>query len=190
MDCKACGKRFSAPRRSARYCSDGCRADGARRRNREHQRKYLADPEKRALTAARNRAIAAARAARKRGGRPPQRQAPPRADPDAEPSVCRLCGRTFAQYGRSNRHAYCRRCTARADRDVGRTLRAKCAGCGGRFSTTSLAVRYCSDECRADGALRSQRKSDLRFKADPGKRALAEAQKRALRASRMGGEAL
>ena len=47
-------------------------------------------------------------------------------------------------------------------------------------------IRYCSGACSAEGALRSRRKSDLRFKADPGKCALAGAQKRALRAARRG----
>ena len=190
MDCKACGKRFSPPRRNIRYCSDACRAEGARRRSRESQRRYVADPEKRAINAARNRVAAAARRALKRGGGPPTRRpALLRADPNAEPSVCGLCGRRFAQYGRSSRHGYCKRCTARADREVGRTLRAKCAECGGRFSTTSRAIRYCSDECRAEGLRRSQRKSDRRRKADPRKRALAEARKRALNAARRGGVA-
>ena len=189
MDCKECGKGFVASRRSDRYCSDECRAEAARRRSREGQRRYVADPEKRAIALARTRASAAARAARKRGGRPPQRHAPPRADPNAGPSVCGLCGRTFAQYGRSNRHAYCRRCTARADSEVGRTLRAKCAECGGRFSTASRTVRYCSDECRAGSARRAVRERDRRFKADPARRVLAEAQKRALRAAHRAGAA-
>lgn len=47
-------------------------------------------------------------------------------------------------------------------------------------------IRYCSGACSAEGALRSRRKSDLRFKADPGMCALAGAQKRALRAARRG----
>ena len=188
-DCKACGKRFAAASRSFRYCSDECRADGVRRRNREHQRKYMADPERRAIAMARARAYTAARASRERGGRPPQPQPPMRADPNAEPTVCRLCGRTFAQYGRTNRHVYCKRCTAKADRDAGRTLRTECRTCGGRFSTASRAARYCSDECRAEGKRRATQESDRRFKADPERRALAAAQNRARNAARRSKEA-
>ena len=188
MDCKACGKGFSASRRTDRYCSDACRAEGARRRSREGQRRYVADPEKRAINAARNRVASAARAARARGGRPPRRQAMWRADPNAEPSTCRLCGRAFAQYGGSNRHAYCKRCTAKADREIARTLREKCRACGKRFSTTSRNVYYCSDECRAEGARRSRHRRNLRLKAEPEKRALVEAQRRASGASRRAGK--
>ncbi len=185
--CKACGKGFAASTRSARYCSAECRADGARRRNREHQRKYMADPARRALAMARMRVAAAARATRERGGRPPRRQAPPRVDPNAAPSVCRLCGRGFAQYGGSNRHAYCRRCTAKADREMGRTLRASCKACGKKFSTASRAVRYCSAECRAEGLRSSRRGSDRRLKTDTKKRATAGARKGARSAARRGG---
>ena len=185
-DCKECGRRFDVDGRAVRYCSDGCRSEAARRRNREHQRKYMADPERRAITMARARAAAVARAAQRRGGRPPPRQRLPRADPNAEPSICALCGRSFAQYGRSHRHAYCRRCTARFDREAARTLRAKCRGCGGRFSTASRAVHYCSDECRAEGLRRSRRESRLRRRAGPGRRGQAGARTGARNAARRG----
>ena len=186
-DCKACGKRFVAASRNARYCSDECRAEGARRRNLEHQRRYMADPQKRAIAMARTRASAAARAARERGGRPPRPQAPYRADPNAEPSTCRLCGRKFAQYGHTPCNAYCKRCTAKSDREVGRTLRLKCQVCGGRFSTTTRSARYCSDECRAESAMRSRREDERRYRADPARRAIAAAQGRARLAARSGG---
>ena len=188
VQCGECGSEFSAPRRSFRYCSDACRTETARRRNLEHQRKYMADPEKRAITAARARAAAAARAARKGGGGPPRRRPPPRADPNAEPSVCRLCGRSFGQHGRGLR-AYCKRCTARADREAGRTLRAKCKECGKAFSTARRSVRYCSDGCSAEGLRRSYRESKRRIKADPEKRALAAAQGRAWSAAHRGRKA-
>ena len=186
VKCKECGKKFAAPNRTVRYCSDECRAEGLRRYNREYQRMSLADPEKRAAAAARTRASEAARAARERGGRPPppQRQAPPRASPNAEPSTCLLCGRRFAQYGRSSRHGYCRRCTAKADREIARTLNVNCNACGKKFSTNSRAVRYCSDECRAEGLRRSRRGSRRRAEADPEKRALAAARRRARNAAR------
>ena len=187
VQCGECGSEFSAPRRSFRYCSDACRTEAARRRNLEHQRKYMADPEKRAITAARARAKAA-RAARKGGGGPQRRAASPRAGPNAEPSVCRLCGRTFAQHGRGWR-AYCKGCTAKFDREAGRTLRAKCKECGKAFSTARRSVRYCSDGCSAEGLRRSYRESKRRIKADPERRALAAAQGRAWSAAHRGRKA-
>ena len=189
VDCKICGKRFAAASRSARYCSVACRAEGVRRRNLEHQRRYMADPEKRAIAMARTRASAAARAARERDGRAPRRKAPMRVDPDAEPSTCRLCGRTFAQYGRTTTSVYCKRCVAKADREAGRTLRLKCRVCGGRFSTTTRSARYCSDECRAESAMRARREDERKFRADPARRALAAAQERARLAARGGRKA-
>ena len=188
VDCKECGKRFDAPSRRVRYCSDACRVDGTRRRNRVHQRRYMADPEKRAVAIARARAYSAASASRRRGGRPPQPQAPSRADPNAEPSVCRLCGRAFAQYGRGI-HAYCKRCTAKADREAGRTLRMKCSVCGSKFSTAARSAKYCSDECRADAKLRGYLERYRRFKADPKRRAMAAARERARHAARAAVEA-
>ena len=185
-DCKECGRRFSTSSRRVRYCSRECSADGARRRNREHQRRYLADPEKRAIAMARARACTAARAARMRGGRPPQQQPPLRADPNAEPSTCRLCGCKFAQYGHTTCNVYCKRCAAKADMEAARTLRMKCTVCGGMFSTSTRSARYCSDECRAEGMKRGRRESHRRFRADPRRRALAEALARARDAARGG----
>ena len=188
VKCRECGRKFSAPSRSFRHCSDACRAEGARRYNREYMRRYLTDPQKRATALARNRASAAARAARKRGGRPPQKQALPRADPNAEPSVCGLCGRTFVQYGRGV-HAHCKRCTARADREVDKPPHTKCKECGKALTTTSRRVRYCSKACSAEGLRRSRRESRRRIKADPEKGALAAAHRRARNAARGGKEA-
>ena len=188
VKCKECGKKFAAASRIVRYCSRGCRAEFARRYNREYQRKLLADPEKRAIILARTRASAAARRARKRGGRPPQRQPPMRVDPNAEPSVCRLCGRGFAQYGRTNRHVYCRQCTARADREIAKKLRVKCKECGKAFTTTKRSVRYCSDECSAEGVRRSRRRSNARRLADPERHAARAAYMRARSAARGGSE--
>ena len=185
VQCKECGKEFAAPSRSFHFCSDACRAEGARRYHREYRRKYMADPAKRATAMAYIRASAAARRARKRGGRPPQKQALPRVDPNAEPTVCRLCGRTFAQYGRGV-HAYCKRCTAKADREIARTVHAKCRECGKRFTAATRNARYCSDKCRADGAQRGRRESIRRVEADPEKRSRLAAQSRSYRAARRG----
>ena len=185
VQCKECGKRFSTPSRSFRYCSDACRTEAVRRGRREYQRRSMADPKKRAVILARMRALTPARTAREGGGRPApsQAKAPPRAGRNAGPSTCGLCGRTFAPYGRA-RHAYCKRCTARADRDLARTLRVRCKACGKRFSTTSRNVRYCSNECRAEGARHNRRESRRRRMADPEKRAVALAYVRAWQAAR------
>lgn len=58
----------------------------------------------------------------------------------AEAAACGLCGRGFAVYGRG-RHAYCKRCTAKADREIARTLRTGCRACGKALATTSRIVR-------------------------------------------------
>ena len=188
IKCKECGKKFAAASRSVRYCSDECRTRSVRRCGRDYQRRARADPEKRAIILARVRASAAARAARKRGGRPPQPQPPMRADPNAEPTVCRLCGRTFAQYGNTNRHVYCKRCTSKADRAVAKRPHASCKECGKALATANRCVRYCSDECRADGVRRVRRESSRRRMADPERRAINAAHVRAWHAAHAGVE--
>ena len=197
VKCGECGKPFSTSASRARYCSDPCRSGALRRYNREYMRRYVADPEKRAICAARTRASAAARRARARAkddkegrgqGRPRQSARGAGHAPRAAPSstgVCALCGRTFAQYGRTA-HSYCRSCTAKADREIARVLRVDCRECGKRFPTTSRIVRYCSDACRAAGKARGKRKSNRERMADPEKRALAAARIRARKAARSG----
>ena len=62
--CRSCGKGFVPdwkPGKPRAYCSEGCRTDGRRRLYREAMRRYCADPEKRAIKAARGNAAAAAR---------------------------------------------------------------------------------------------------------------------------------
>ena len=186
-DCKECGKRFAAARSTSRYCSQACRTGALRRYNREYQRRSMADPEKYSIILARNRAAAAAARMSGRDGRSPgQPQAPHRANPNAEPSVCRLCGRNFLPYGRAN-HAYCKRCTAKADREIARNLHVKCRECGKAFTTTNRNVRYCSKACGAEGARRSRRESRRRSMADPEKRAIESAYVRAWHAAQRSG---
>ena len=184
-DCKECGKRFVMARRNSRYCSMECRTRVQQRYNREYQRKAMADPERRAIILARTRASAAASAARKGGGSTgkPRKQAHPRASHSAEPSVCGLCGRDFLPYNRA-RHAYCKRCAAKADREIVRKMRVKCKECGKSFSTTNHNVRYCSKACSAAGKRRSRRESRHRRMADPEKRAAESAYVRAWYAAR------
>ena len=67
VDCKECGKRFSTPNRTVRYCSKACSAAGQRRSSNASARRDRADPEKHAMILARQRAWAAARRAKKRG---------------------------------------------------------------------------------------------------------------------------
>ena len=185
VECAVCGKRFSTVRSIARYCSDGCRAEGRRRSYLESYRRRMADPEKRALTRARGRLAAAAIAARKRGGR--RRTAgssdgsPPRGAAGTAVD-CGLCGRSFVPRGRSSR-VYCRRCAAKAERELARVLRVDCRECGRTFSTTDRIVRYCSDECSDAGKERVRVESVRRRMADPERRAIAAARTRAWNAA-------
>ena len=181
--CKECGKAFPTKTRSVRYCSDGCRTASARRANIESRRRYEADPKKRAIKLARERARAAARRARERGERPP-----PRARRDvkglrrnakaAEPYACGLCGRDFAPYGGA-RPVHCKRCSAKIDRELGRKLTAKCRECGKAFTAPTRIAKYCSKVCRDDGRRRANREGDRRRMDDPDARALAAARTRA-----------
>lgn len=189
VPCRECGGEFSTRTRAAKYCSDACRTDAARRLNREHARRYMADPEKRAMAMARIRAQAASRRAgdgRGGKGRPrPRRQSgghgtvcPPTRTAPPSRTLCRLCGRGFAPYGGKSR-SYCKRCTAKADRAIGRVLSVKCKECGKAFSTKSRAVRYCSAPCRAEGGRRSARECGRRRMSDPETRAVSRARSRA-----------
>ena len=200
VDCKECGKAFSTSSRSARYCSDGCRAEAGRRYSREYMRKYMSDPDKRAMMLARTRAAAANRRAkegkegrRQRRLREKERQRrlaaagggterPPRAEA-SKPTSCGLCGRSFEPYGRAH-HAYCKRCTAKADKEIARVLRINCKECGKAFSTSNRAVRYCSAECRAEGRRTQDRRHMHESAADPEKHAIRLARTRAWAASR------
>ena len=160
----------------------------------ENQRKYTADPEKRAIKLARARAAGAARRARDRGERPP----PPRANrgassqrpnaKSAESHPCALCGRHFEPYGDGRRPVHCKRCAAKADKEIARMLSVDCRECGKKFSTPSRLVKYCSKECSAASQGRSKRESMRRRMADPNARALAAAYMRAWGAARKGGE--
>ena len=69
VKCKECGKEFSTKSRNVRYCSDKCRTDGSRRSARESARSRAADPELRAIRAARGRATNVAYRARKKAER-------------------------------------------------------------------------------------------------------------------------
>ena len=189
MDCRECGKAFSAKNRSVRYCSDACRTASARRANVESQRKYTADPRNHARKLAHARASAARRAA-ERGKRQPTRASRdvksqrPNAK-SAEPYACALCGRDFVPYG-GRRPVHCKRCAAKADKDIGRKRTLNCKECGKKFSTLNRIVRYCSRECNAASQSRISRESGrLRLK-DPEVRALASARWRAWVAARKG----
>lgn len=64
-----------------------------------------------------------------------------------ERATCRLCGRSFGHYA-GTRTAHCKRCAAKAEREIARVIRTKCKECGKAISTTKRTVRYCSDPCR------------------------------------------
>ena len=187
VDCRECGKTFPTKTRAVHYCSDACRFVATRRANIENQRRYEADPEKRALKRARARLAAATRRARARGEKPP-----PIASRDvgslkrnaraAEPYACGLCGRDFAPYG-GRRPTYCRRCTAKTDKEIGRAMAVDCKECGKEFSTLNRVVRYCSKACRAAGRMRNTSERARERRADPEARALAAARRRARHAA-------
>ena len=190
MRCGECGKEFSTKTRAARYCSDGCRLEAQRRKSRECMQRYLADLEERARIVARSRARAAALREKRRKERgqgrrraPPDGRGPARA-PRAAPNsgrhaVCRLCGTAFAPYGGTTTRAYCKACTAKADRETSMVLTVRCGECGKEFSTKNRAARYCSDGCRAVIACKRAREYARRRLADPEKRAVAAARTRA-----------
>ena len=64
LKCRECGKAFTAATRRLRYCSDECRAAGARRIDHEKYRRRMGDPEERAKVAARARAWKASKKGR------------------------------------------------------------------------------------------------------------------------------
>lgn len=184
MDCKECGKPFQTDNRSVRYCSDACRADAKRRSAREHGRRQLMDPRRRAIAAARVRAIVARRRVGDAGGSPKRRRK--QADGGTAMSrtlTCKLCGRSFELRGMGIR-SYCKRCVAMADREAARKPRRQCKECGKKFDSKAHFVLYCSDECRAKVARRRERRNNRRRSADPEKSAIAAARSRAYRGGR------
>lgn len=108
-----------------------------------------------------------------------------------EPSACRLCGIRFEQTGRGNMHAYCKRCTAKADRAVAKgaakAQRASCKECGKAFSTGNPRALLCSDACRHGADRRHGRESHRRRRADPQLHIVDIARARASRAAKMNG---
>ena len=71
VKCRVCGAAFATNRGPGQpqvYCSAACRVEGGRAKKRNYMRRYLEDPEKRAIHAARLRASAAKRKAGKKGG--------------------------------------------------------------------------------------------------------------------------
>ena len=102
----------------------------------------------------------------------------------ARPTACRLCGSNIEPHGRGNRPAYCRRCIAKADREIARMPRVDCRECGKTFSTRTRTVRYCSDACRTVAARRARVEGQRRYNADPEKLALTRARGRLAAAAR------
>ena len=102
----------------------------------------------------------------------------------ARPTACGLCGSDIGPHGRGNRPAYCKRCIAKADREIARMPRVDCRECGKTFSTRTRTVHYCSDACRTVAARRARVEGQRRYNADPEKLALARARGRLAAAAR------
>ena len=77
VNCRICGKKFKigighGKRRV--FCSDECRAEGKKIRNREDMRKYLSDPKRRAIQRARTNMAVTRQRARDKAERRQQKQ--------------------------------------------------------------------------------------------------------------------
>ena len=103
-------------------------------------------------------------------------------------ATCRVCGRDFAPHRRAGLHAYCKRCTAKADKEIARRISVDCKECGKTFPTKTRSVRNCSAKCRADTLRRAARERYHRDMADPEKHTLATARSRARYTARKGGK--
>ena len=75
---------------------------------------------------------------------------------------------------------FCKQCVAKADREAAKAPRRHCKECGRRFTSKAHFVLYCSKGCGAKGAQRGEH----RRTADPEKRALVAAQRRAISSAR------
>ena len=198
--CKECGGKFSTKNPIVRYCSDKCRIDGTRRLKREHARLYMADPEKRAIKRARERAWAANRrramegkgpaGSSSGGGRQRDDHAagrPPRPRSRAKQRACEVCGRSFVPHGGTSR-ANCERCAARFDGEISTVRNVKCKECGKEFSTKNRSARYCSTKCSAEAIRRRMREYARGRMADPEQRAILSARARARQAAHRAGK--
>ena len=156
VKCRICGKAFLTDMRPGKpqvYCSPPCRAEGSRVRMREYMRRYLADPKRRAVHAARLRASSARRTARDARNR-------------TRSVECAQCGGEFSTSNRSIRYcsdpcrkkaralagaAYKRR---RRERDgAAMAATAKCRVCSKEFALGRGGGRRtlcCSHACRAE----------------------------------------
>ena len=180
VKCRICGKAFLTDMRPGKpqvYCSPPCRAEGSRVRMREYMRRYLADPKRRAVHAARLRASSARRTARDARNR-------------TRSIECAQCGGEFSTSNRSIRYcsdpcrkkaraianaAYKRR---RSGRDGSTPATARCRVCSkefeaGRGGRGGLRI-YCSHDCQVEGRRtyfrEHKRKLRSRHGAGPGNR--------------------
>ena len=103
-------------------------------------------------------------------------------------TTCRTCGSSFERIRAAGSYSYCKRCTARADREIARKTRRDRRECGRGFVAPTRSLRYCSKECKDDGRRRTARESARRRRADPEARAMAAARARAWEAARRGGK--
>ena len=104
--------------------------------------------------------------------------------PVAKTTTCRACGRDFERSGRASPYVYCKRCAAKADREIARKPRVDCRECGKPFSAKTRTVRYCSDSCRAAATRRLAAKSRRKSEAGPERHAIKLARLRLTAARR------
>ena len=184
--CRECGSAFTTSRHTVQFCSAACRLEARRRYSRENMRRQMADPQYRAMAAARRRVSNARR--RGEAGEKERRQAAGRAGRASRAApprtiACRLCGRGFEPRGRGA-PVYCKRCRDKADRDAAKVPSLKCRECGKAFTASHRLVRYCSDECRAATARRVNHQRYRRRMDDPEERAKLAARMRAWNAAK------
>ena len=166
--CLVCGGAFPPDKGKGRpmsYCSPPCRAEGTRARMREYMRRYLSDPDRRALHAARLRASSARRSAVGAA--------------DHVRSVrCALCGTGFSTAVPHARYCSdpCRKEAAaryniaykRRRRERGgaaRSAAAKCRACSKEFAPrhgSGMPRLYCSLACRDEARRASDREAKRR----------------------------
>ena len=151
--CRVCGGALPAGAGRGRprsFCSPPCRTEGTRARLREYMRQYLADPEKRAVHAARMRASSARRSAAAGRDRPRRVRCAHCGGEFSAPTLAvRYCSDPCRKGGGARAAAAYRQ--RRLNPDSIETSR-RCRVCSAEFELGRGGARrslYCSQACRA-----------------------------------------